>query len=93
MIKDFHHVACVCVVTVKILKKKFFFHFFFEIVIFFFKWGKKSPKSHWERGQISASEDTKKIPAVISISEFSILYLKLTQHAFAVHGCKMIIFR
>ena len=26
------------------------------------------------------------------ISEFSILYLKLTQHAYACHGCKMIIF-
>ena len=31
--------------------------------IFFFKLGKKSPKSHWERGRISAPEDTKKIPA------------------------------
>ena len=53
----------------KILKKKkkkkknfFFFVFFFEIGNFFFKLGKKSPKSHWERGRISAPEDTKKIP-------------------------------
>ena len=41
-------------------KKKMFF--FFEIGNFFFKLGKKSPKSHWERGQILAPEDTKKIP-------------------------------
>ena len=34
-----------------------------------------------------------KSDTVISISEFSILYLKLTQHAYAFHGCKMIIFR
>ena len=34
----------------------------FEIGIFFFKLGKKSPKSHWERGRTSAPEDTKKIP-------------------------------
>ena len=50
----------------KILKKFFFFFFFFfffEIGNFFFKLGKKSPKSHWERGRISAPEDTKKIPA------------------------------
>ena len=32
-----------------------------------------------------------KSDTVISISEFSILYLKLTQHAYACHGCKMII--
>ena len=43
-------------------KKKNFFFFFFEIGIFFFKLGKKSPKSHWERGRISAPEDTKKNP-------------------------------
>ena len=33
-----------------------------------------------------------KSDAVISISEFSVLYLKLTQYAYAFHGCKMIIF-
>ena len=61
----------------KILKKKkkkfFFFFFFFEIGIFFFKLGKKSPKSHWERGRISAPEDTKKIPVgvhVLTIIQF-----------------------
>ena len=43
----------------KILKKKIYI-FFFEIGIFFFKLGKKSPKSHWERGRISAPEDKKK---------------------------------
>ena len=43
-------------------KKKNFFFFFFEIGKFFFKLGKKSPKSHWERGRISAPEDTKKNP-------------------------------
>ena len=34
-----------------------------------------------------------KSDTVISISEFSILYLKLRQHAYAFQGCKMIIFR
>ena len=34
-----------------------------------------------------------KSDTVVSILEFSILYLKLTQHAYASHGCKMIIFR
>ena len=34
-----------------------------------------------------------KSDTVISISEFSILYLKLTQRAYACHSCKMIIFR
>ena len=34
-----------------------------------------------------------KSDTVISISEFLILYLKLTQHAYVCHGCKMIIFR
>ena len=29
--------------------------------------GKKSPKSHWERGRISAPEDTKKIPVCIIV--------------------------
>ena len=48
--------ACVCENS----KRIFFFFFFFEIGIFFFKLGKKSPKSHWERGRISAPEDTKK---------------------------------
>ena len=45
-------------------KKKIFF---FEIGIFFFKLGKKSPKSHWERGRISAPD--KKIPADRSVSD------------------------
>ena len=43
-------------------KKKKLFFFFLRLGIFFFKLGKKSPKSYWERGRISASEDTKKIP-------------------------------
>ena len=61
---------------VKILKKKKKKKFFLRLGNFFFKLGKKSPKSHWERGRISApeAEDTNKIPA-ISI-ELSILYFK-----------------
>ena len=58
----------------KILKKKkkkniffFFFFFFFEIGNFFFQIGKKSPISHWERGQISAPENAKNIPGVSNI--------------------------
>ena len=43
-------------------KKKNFFFFFFGDWDFFFKLGKKSPKSHWERGRNSAPEDTKKNP-------------------------------
>ena len=52
----------------KILKKEkkknnnFLFFFYFEIGNFFSNWEKKSPKSHWERGRISAPEDTKKNP-------------------------------
>ena len=45
--------------------KKFFFFFFLRLGIFFFELGKKSPKSHWERGRISAPEDTKKIPDTV----------------------------
>ena len=41
----------------RILKKKKL-----RLGIFLFKLGKKSPKSHWQRGRISAPEDTKKIP-------------------------------
>ena len=52
--------GCVCVCILKKKKKKKIFFFFFEIGNFFFKLGKKSPKSHWERGRISAPEDTKK---------------------------------
>ena len=70
----------------KILKKKIFF-FFFEIGnYFFFKLGKKSPKSHWERGRISAPEDTKKIPGgylVITegyLCKFSIKTLAVGTH-------------
>ena len=48
----------------KILKKKKKNFFFFLRLGFFFQIGKKSPKSHCERGRISAPEDTKKkIPA------------------------------
>ena len=52
-------------------KKKnfFFFFFFFGDWDFFFKLGKKSPKSHWERGRISAPEDTKKNPCMLSVGE------------------------
>ena len=54
---------CVCGDLMKILKKKKKnFFFFFLDWDFFFKLGKKSPKSHWERGRISAPEDTKKNP-------------------------------
>ena len=43
--------VCVCVcVCVKILKNK---KKFLEIGNFLFKLGKKSPKSHWERGRIT----------------------------------------
>ena len=49
-------------------KKKFFFFFFFwRLGYFFFKLGKKSPKSHWERGRISAPEETKKNPGPDSL--------------------------
>ena len=62
----------------KILKKIYiyFFYFFFEIRIFFFKLGKKSPKSHWERGRISAPEDTKKNPCygMLLMSEIDRLF-------------------
>ena len=47
--------ACVCVCVCENSKKK-------KLGFFFFKLGKKSPKSHWERGRISAPEDTKKNP-------------------------------
>ena len=51
--------VCVCVcVCVKILKKKKS------------KLGQKAPKSHWERGRISAPEDTKKkIPGLYTVVE------------------------
>ena len=45
-------------------KKKKKKNFFLRLGIFFFKLGKKSPKSHWERGRISAPEDTKKNPCI-----------------------------
>ena len=57
MIVDCHHVACVCVCGPK-KKKKYIY--FFEIGNFFFNLGKKSPKSHWERGR---NRTPKKIPA------------------------------
>ena len=62
--------VCVCGDRMKILKKKkfFFFFFFFEVGIFFSNWEKKSPESHWERGQISAPEDTKKNPCMNMIT-------------------------
>ena len=41
---------------------------------FFFKLGKKSPKSHWERGRISAPEETKKNPCnQIVFSDWAVL--------------------
>ena len=54
-----------CVVTeCKFLKKKKKKK---KIVFFFLRLGigKKSPKSHWERGRISAPEDTKKNPRAV----------------------------
>ena len=71
----------------KILKKKkkkknfffffFFFFFFLRLGIFFFKLEKKSPKSHWERGQISAPEDTKKSLMGYTISSPGIFMKRL----------------
>ena len=43
----------------KIKKKKWIGNFFFFFL------GKKSHKSHWERGRISAAEDTKKKKSLI----------------------------
>ena len=51
---DCHHVACVCDPN---LHKKFFFS----------KLGKKSPKFHWEWGQILAPENTKNSLKPLSI--------------------------
>ena len=67
----------VCGNSKKKKKKKFFFFFFFFFEIgnfFFFKLGKKSHKSHWERGRISAPEDTKKnmlVSQMIEAAPFS----------------------
>ena len=40
---------------------------FFEDCDFFSKLGKKSPKFHWEWDRISAPENTKKIPAMLTL--------------------------
>ena len=69
----------------KILKKKkkkkiFFFVFvFFEIGNFFFKLGKTSPKSHWERGRISAPEHTQKNPCPGTKSQTILTVLLIIQ--------------
>ena len=42
-----------------------------QLGIFFPKLGKKSPRFYWERGRISAPEDTKKNPCMLILPEYS----------------------
>ena len=57
---------------ISIFKKKYFF---LKIGIFFSKLGKKSPKFHWELGQILAPENTKKIPYMFYTFSSLVYYL------------------